>query len=69
MLLALNNGATHGMRVAALDGVMMAVYAYGGRHAFRRFSARTLQWINRSCAGMLAALAVGLSLYRRSDMH
>lgn len=54
---------------AALDGVMMAVYAYGGRHAMRRFSARTMQWINRSCAGMLAALAVGLSLYRRSETH
>ncbi|MNU05389.1 hypothetical protein D3C72_2501770 [compost metagenome] len=54
---------------AAIDGLMMAVYAYGGRHAMRRFSARTMQWINRSCAGMLAALAVGLSLYRRSDLR
>ncbi|AJO78267.1 LysE family translocator [Pseudomonas sp. MRSN 12121] len=54
---------------AAIDCVMMAVYAFGGRHAMRTFSARTMQWINRSCAGMLAALAVGLSLYRRSDIR
>jgi homoserine/homoserine lactone efflux protein len=54
---------------ASLDCLMMIVYALGGRHAVRAFSARVMQWINRGCAGMLAVLAVGLSLYRRNDMH
>lgn len=54
---------------AAIDCVMMTIYALGGRHAMRTFSARVMQWINRSCAGMLALLAVGLTLYRRSDMR
>jgi len=54
---------------ASLDCLMMIVYALGGRHAVRAFSARVMQWINRSCAGMLAVLAVGLSLYRRNDLH
>lgn len=54
---------------AALDCLMMIVYALGGRHAVRAFSAQVMQWINRSCAGMLALLAVGLSLYRRNDLH
>ncbi|WP_283180778.1 LysE family translocator [Pseudomonas svalbardensis] len=54
---------------AAIDCVMMAIYAFGGRHAMRSFSARVMTWINRSCAGMLAMLALGISLYRRSDLH
>lgn len=54
---------------ASLDCLMMIVYALGGRHAVRSFSAQVMQWINRSCAGMLAVLAVGLSLYRRNDLH
>jgi threonine/homoserine/homoserine lactone efflux protein len=54
---------------ALMDILMMSIYAYGGRHAMRTLSARAVQWINRSCAGMLAALAVGLSLYRRSDLR
>lgn len=54
---------------AAIDCVMMTIYALGGRHAMRTFSARVMQWINRSCAGMLALLAVGLTLYHRSDMR
>jgi threonine/homoserine/homoserine lactone efflux protein len=54
---------------AAIDCVMMAIYAFGGRHAMRTFSARVMLWVNRSCAGMLALLAVGLSLYRRSDIR
>ncbi|WP_374420008.1 LysE family translocator [Chromobacterium sp.] len=53
---------------ACVDCTMMFIYAYGGRHAMRSFSARAMAWINRSCAGMLAVLAIGLSLYRRSDM-
>ena len=54
---------------ALMDILMMSIYAYGGRHAMRTLSARAVQWINRSCAGMLAFLAVGLSLYRRSDLR
>lgn len=53
----------------AINCVMMATYAFGGRYAMRTFSARAMLWINRSCAGMLAVLAVGLSLYRRSDIR
>ncbi len=45
---------------ALMDILMMSIYAYGGRHAMRTLSARAVQWINRSCAGMLAFLAVGL---------
>ena len=52
---------------ASVDCVMMLIYALGGRLAMRRFSARVMQWINRSCAGMLIALALGLSLYRRQQ--
>jgi threonine/homoserine/homoserine lactone efflux protein len=54
---------------AAIDCLMMALYAFGGRHAMRSFSARVMAWVNRSCAGMLALLALGLSLYRRSDLR
>lgn len=54
---------------AVLDCLMMVIYALGGRHAMRRFSAQVMQWVNRSCAGMLAVLAVGVSLYRRDDLH
>ncbi len=54
---------------AAIDCVIMAIYAFGGRHAMRSFSARVMTWINRNCAGMLAMLALGISLYRRSDLH
>jgi threonine/homoserine/homoserine lactone efflux protein len=50
-----------------VDCAMMSLYAFGGRHAMRRFSARVMQWINRSCAGMLALLALGLTLYRRHE--
>ncbi|RZT29646.1 LysE family translocator [Cupriavidus agavae] len=54
---------------ALMDILMMAIYAFGGRHAVRSLSGRAVQWINRGCAGMLAFLAVGLSLYRRSDLR
>lgn len=50
---------------ASVDCVMMLIYAFGGRLAMQRFSAGVMQWINRSCAGMLVVLALGLSLYRR----
>jgi threonine/homoserine/homoserine lactone efflux protein len=54
---------------AAVDCVMMLIYALGGLLAMRRFSARVMKWINRSCSGMLVLLAVGLSLYRRQQSH
>lgn len=53
---------------AVIDCVMMTIYAYGGRHAMRRFSAQVMRGVNRSCAGMLAVLAVGVALYRRHDV-
>ncbi|NBF02968.1 LysE family transporter [Pseudomonas sp. Fl5BN2] len=52
---------------ALVDCVMMSLYAVGGRRAMATFSARVMGWINRSCAGLLALLAVGVGLYRRSD--
>lgn len=52
---------------AVIDCALMSLYALGGRHAMRRFSARVMQYINRGCASMLAVLAVGLALYRRSE--
>ncbi|MCY1271924.1 Homoserine/homoserine lactone efflux protein [compost metagenome] len=52
---------------ALVDCAMMSLYALGGRHAMRRFSSRVMQWINRSCAGMLALLALGLTLYRHHE--
>lgn len=54
---------------ALVDCVMMLTYAFGGRLAMRRFSSRVMQWINRSCAGMLVLLALGLTLYRRQQSH
>ncbi|MBO9552193.1 LysE family translocator [Pseudomonas sp.] len=54
---------------ALIDCVMMSIYAIGGRHAMRKFSSRVMQWINRSCAGMLGMLALGLTLYRRHESH
>ncbi|MGE8411260.1 MAG: LysE family translocator [Pseudomonas sp.] len=52
---------------ALIDCVFMSLYALGGRHAMRRFSAKVMQCINRGCAMTLAALAIGLALYRRSE--
>ncbi|WP_336708768.1 MULTISPECIES: LysE family translocator [unclassified Cedecea] len=53
---------------AMIDCIMMTIYAWGGRHAMRKFSANVMRWVNRSCAGMLAVLAVGVALYRRSNL-
>lgn len=43
----------------------MAIYAASGYHVMKAMSGRALKWLNRGCAGMLAGLAVALSLYRR----
>lgn len=52
---------------ALVDCLMMSLYAVGGRRAMARFSARVMGWVNRSCAGLLAVLALGVGLYRRSE--
>ncbi|MGC5698975.1 LysE family translocator [Pseudomonas sp. NFXW11] len=54
---------------ALVDCLMMLAYALGGQLAMRRFSARVMQWINRSCASMLVLLALGLTLYRRQQAN
>jgi len=59
--------ATLAVLTAAIDAALMAAYALGGHHAARLMSARALRCMNRGCAGLLAALAVALSLYRRSE--
>ncbi|RQQ49441.1 LysE family translocator [Burkholderia stagnalis] len=51
---------------ALIDIALMSVYAIGGHHAMKALSGRALRWLNRGCAGMLAGLAVALSLYRRN---
>lgn len=54
---------------ALIDIALMSVYAVGGHHAMRLLSGQAMRWLNRGCAGMLAGLAVALSLYRRSETH
>ena len=54
---------------ALIDIALMSVYAVGGHHAMRLLSSQAMRWLNRGCAGMLAGLAVALSLYRRSETH
>ncbi|PCE30203.1 LysE family translocator [Burkholderia ubonensis] len=56
---------TLAITTALIDIALMSVYAVGGHHAMRVLSGKALQWLNRGCAGMLAGLAVALSLYRR----
>nr|WP_269766389.1 LysE family transporter [Burkholderia ubonensis] len=52
--------------LALIDIALMCMYAIDGHHAMKALSGRALQWLNRGCAGMLAGLAVALSLYRRN---
>ncbi|MGO3132541.1 MAG: LysE family translocator [Alcaligenes sp.] len=54
---------------ALIDIALMSIYAVGGHHAMRLLSGQAMRWLNRGCAGMLAGLAVALSLYRRSESH
>ncbi|BEO83971.1 LysE family translocator [Serratia marcescens] len=51
---------------ALIDIALMSLYALGGHHAMRIFSGRALRWLNRTCAGLLAGLAIALSFYRRN---
>ncbi len=51
---------------ALIDIAAMGIYAAGGHHTMRMLTARTLRQLNRSCAAILACLAIALSLYRRS---
>lgn len=53
---------------AVIDIALMSVYALGGYHSMRLLSGRTMRWLNRACAGMLAGLGVALSLYRRNEL-
>ncbi|AXK66681.1 LysE family translocator [Burkholderia sp. IDO3] len=53
---------------AMIDILLMAIYAASGYHMMRAMSGGALKWLNRGCAGMLAGLAVALSLYRRGTV-
>ncbi|AYQ39707.1 amino acid transporter [Burkholderia aenigmatica] len=57
--------ATLAILTATIDALLMAIYAASGYHVMKAMSGRALKWLNRGCAGMLAGLAVALSLYRR----
>ena len=59
--------ATLAIVTAVIDMLLMAVYATSGYHVMKAMSGRALKWLNRGCAGMLAGLAVALSLYRRGS--
>ncbi|NTV15788.1 MAG: LysE family translocator [Desulfobulbaceae bacterium] len=51
---------------AAMDIVVMAVYATGGAQAARLLTSRGLRRLNRACASVLLSLAAFLALYRRA---
>jgi homoserine/homoserine lactone efflux protein len=57
--------ATLAVLTAAIDILLMSVYAMSGHHVMNLLSGRALTWLNRGSAGMLAGLAVALGLYRR----
>jgi len=59
--------ATLAAVTAAIDALLMTVYAACGYHVMKAMSERVMKWLNRGCAGMLAGLAVALSLYRRGS--
>ncbi|MBU9608906.1 LysE family translocator [Burkholderia multivorans] len=58
--------ATLAFVTAVIDILLMGVYAASGYHVMRAMPGKALIWLNRGCAGVLAALAVALSFYRRS---
>ncbi|WP_287881581.1 LysE family translocator [Aquitalea sp.] len=58
--------ATLALVTALIDIVAMSAYAAGGHHSMRILTRSALRRINRSCAAILAGLAIALSLYRRS---
>ncbi|VVE66938.1 lysine transporter LysE [Pandoraea captiosa] len=51
---------------AAIDIVVMTLYATGGVQAARLMTARGLRRLNRVCAVVMFTLAGGLALYRKS---
>ena len=57
--------ATLAFLTAIIDILLMGLYAVSGYHVMKAMSGKALKWLNRGCAGMLAGLAVALSLYRR----
>jgi threonine/homoserine/homoserine lactone efflux protein len=50
---------------AAIDFIVMLVYASAGAQAIRLLRAKGVLWMERICGGVLLALAGGLALYRR----
>ncbi|WDD95454.1 LysE family translocator [Burkholderia sp. FERM BP-3421] len=60
--------ATLAILTAVIDILLMSVYAVSGYHVMKVMSGQALKWLNRGCAGMLAGLAIALSLYRRNTV-
>ncbi|WP_448169076.1 LysE family translocator [Burkholderia ambifaria] len=56
---------TLALLTAVIDILLMGIYAVSGYHVMKAMPGKALKWLNRGCAGMLAGLAVALSLYRR----
>jgi threonine/homoserine/homoserine lactone efflux protein len=50
---------------AAIDFLVMCVYALAGAQAIRLLRAKGALWLDRACGGALLALAGSLALYRR----
>lgn len=55
-----------GALFAALDFVVMCVYAAVGAHALRLLQRRAVQWLDRCCGAVLLLLSGSLLLYRRA---
>jgi threonine/homoserine/homoserine lactone efflux protein len=51
---------------AALDFLVMFVYAYAGARATRLLHSRGARWLDRVCGGLMVAAAGSLAVYRRS---
>lgn len=49
-----------------LDFAVMAGYAFAGARAVRLLKASAVKWLDRTCGGMLLALAASMALYRRN---
>jgi threonine/homoserine/homoserine lactone efflux protein len=51
---------------AALDFLVMFVYAYTGARAARLLRSPGARWLDRACGGLMVAAAGSLAVYRRS---
>lgn len=58
--------ATLAVTFAAIDFMVMLVYASAGAQAIRFLRARGVLWLDRLCGGALLALAGSLAVYRRN---